>query len=450
MTTPTPAAELERRTLRKIVRRFVPLLICCYFALYLDRLNVSVAALTMNADLGISPAVFGLVAGAFFWTYSLLEVPSNWVVSKVGVRKWVTRIIISWGLVTMLTATAQGEVSLVLLRLLLGAAEAGFAPAMIVLVGKWFPASKRAGAISLMVSAVLLSGFGTPLSATIMTGFDGLAGMAGWRWMFLVTGLPAVILGFVFYRVIRDDPREATFLDDEEKAWLTARLAADAAALGDADRHTFLRGLLNPRVGYLVVMYILFAFSLFGFQFFVPQMLQQFGLETSAIGWVAALPPLLALGPMLWWSRHSDRSGDRVRHYAAAAAVSGAGFLLAGFSMDRPLVAIVGFCIAGIGIYSCIPLQLAIPSTFLTGAALAGGIGAINGLGNIGGYIGPQVTGIIREATGNFTAAVFVLSGAITLAALMAVAFSFWTPAAARRTEPVAAAPVPGGVLDPT
>jgi ACS family tartrate transporter-like MFS transporter len=433
MTSPT---DIESRTLSKIKWRFIPLLCCCYFALYLDRLNVSVAALTMNEDLDISPAVFGLVAGVFFWTYSLLEVPSNYVVSRVGVRVWVTRIIISWGLVTMLTAAAQGEVSLILLRLLLGAAEAGFAPAMIVLVGLWFPASKRAGAISLMVIAVLLSGFGTPLSAIIMTIMDGLLGLPGWRWMFLVTGLPAVVLGFVFYKVIRNGPNEATFLDADEKQWLTTRLAEDDAALGGRAAHPFLRGVLNPRVAYLVVMYILFAFSLFGFQFFVPQMLQQFGLGTIAIGWVAALPPLLAVGPMLWWSRHSDRTGERVRHYAAAAATAGIGFLIAGFSMSTPPIAIIGFCIAGIGLYTCIPIQLAIPSTFLTGAALAGGIGAINGLGNIGGYIGPQVTGIIREATGNFTAAVFVLSASIFGAAVLAVVFSLWqsrpTPAAPR------------------
>ncbi|TQM14617.1 MFS transporter [Pseudonocardia kunmingensis] len=440
MTTPP---DIESRTLRKIMWKFIPLLWCCYFALYLDRLNVSVAALTMNEDLGISPAVFGLVAGVFFWTYSLLEVPSNYVVSRVGVQVWVTRIIISWGLVTMLTAAAQGEVSLILLRLLLGAAEAGFAPAMIVLIGLWFPASKRAGAISLMAVAVLMSGFGTPLSAMIMTSTDGLLGLPGWRWMFLITGLPAVVLGFVFYKVIRNGPSEATFLDPDEKRWLITRLEADAADLGGNAAHPFLRGVLNPRVAFLVVMYILFAFSLFGFQFFIPQMLQQFGFGTNTIGWLAALPPLLAVGPMLWWSRHSDRTGERVLHYAAAAATAGLGFLIAGFSMSTPLIAMIGFCVAGIGLYTCIPIQLAIPSSFLTGAALAGGIGAINGLGNIGGYIGPQVTGIIREATGNFfTAAVFVLSASITGAAVLAVVFALWQ----RRPAPTAPSPV---VLDP-
>ena len=429
--------DIESRTLRKVARRFIPLLGCCYFALYLDRLNISVAALTMNDDLGISPAEFGLIAGAFFWSYALLEVPSNYVVSKIGVRTWVARIIVSWGVVTCLTAAAQGERSLVLLRLLLGVAEAGFAPAMIVLIGQWFPSSKRAGAISLMVIAVALSGFGIPFSAIVMTGTDGWLGLPGWRWMFVASGIPAIILGFVFYKVIRNRPGEATFLDDQEKAWLTAQLAEEDHALGGRDAHPFFRGVLNPRVAYLVVMYIMFAFSLFGFQFFIPQMLGQLGLGTGTIGWVAALPPLLAVGPMVWWSRHSDRTGERVRHYAAAAALAGVGFLIAGFTIETPWAAIVGFCIAGIGLYSCIPLQLAIPSTFLTGAALAGGIGTINGLGNIGGYIGPHVTGIVRESTGDFTAAVFVLSGAIFGAALLATIFSFWRGGA----ETVAARP---------
>jgi ACS family tartrate transporter-like MFS transporter len=440
--TTSPPLDIGTRTLRKVRRRFVPIICLCYFALYLDRLNVSVAALTMNADLGIGPAAYGLIAGAFFWTYALLEVPSNYVLSRVGVRIWVSRIIVSWGLVTMLTALAQGEGSLLLLRLLLGVAEAGFAPAMIVFVGMWFPAAQRARIISTLIVAVLLSGFGSPISASILTGMDGVLSIAGWRWMFVVTGLPAVVLGFVFYRVIRNGPREATFLAEDEKRWLVARLEADADALGGTAAHPFLRGLLNPRVAFLVVMYVLFAFSLFGFQFFVPQMLQQFGLGTTAIGWVAALPPLLAVGPMLWWSRHSDRTRERVRHFAAAAAVASLGFLIAGLSMDRPVIAIVGFCIAGIGLYTCIPLQLTIPTTFLTGAALAGGIGAINGLGNIGGYIGPQVTGLLREATGNFTAAVLVLGASILGAAALAMVFDRWQ----RRTARAAAAVAPAAV----
>ncbi|MGW4794956.1 MFS transporter, partial [Nonomuraea sp. NPDC004297] len=176
----TPPVDIRTRTLRKVMWRFLPLLGLCYFALYLDRLNVSVAALTMNAELGITPAIYGLVAGIFFWTYSLFEIPSNYIVSRVGVRVWVSRIIVSWGLVTMATAAAQGEISLMLLRLLLGIAEAGFSPAMLFFVACWFPPAQRAAAISLMVIAVPLSGFGTPISTHIMTGMDGLLGLAGW------------------------------------------------------------------------------------------------------------------------------------------------------------------------------------------------------------------------------------------------------------------------------
>lgn len=417
----TPPMDIRTRTIRKVMWRFLPLLGICYFALYLDRLNVSVAALTMNEELGITPAVYGLVAGIFFWTYSLFEIPSNYIVSRVGVRVWVSRIIISWGLVTMATAAAQSEISLMLLRLLLGIAEAGFSPAMLFFVACWFPPAQRAAAISLMVVAVPLSGFGTPISAHIMTGMEGLLGLPGWRWMFLVTGLPPVILGFVFYLVIRNRPADATFLDPDEKAWLTAELAKESEGLGGHAAHPFRRGVLNPRVAVLVVIYILFAFSLFGYQFFIPQILRQFGLDTNAIGWVAALPPVLAVVPMVWWSRHSDRTQERIRHFAAAAATASVGFLAAGLLIEQPVLAIAGFCVAGVGLYCCIPIQLSIPSTFLAGSALAAGLATINGLGNIGGYIGPQITGIIREATGDFTLAVLVLGAGILTSSALAL-----------------------------
>ncbi|GAA3698470.1 MFS transporter [Nonomuraea antimicrobica] len=417
----TSPVDIQTRTLRKVMWRFLPLLGLCYFALYLDRLNVSVAALTMNEQLGITPAVYGLIAGIFFWTYSLFEIPSNYIVSRVGVRLWVSRIIVSWGLVTMATAAAQGELSLMLLRLLLGVAEAGFSPAMLFFVACWFPPAQRAIAISLMVVAVPLSGFGTPISTHIMTGMDGLLGLPGWRWMFLVTGLPPVILGFVFYMVIRNRPTDASFLEPDERAWLTTELAKEAEGLGGHTANPFRRGVLNPRVAVLVVVYIMFAFSLFGYQFFIPQILRQFGMETNLIGWVAALPPVLAVVPMVWWSRHSDRSRERIRHFAASAATASVGFLAAGLLIDQPVLAIAGFCVAGIGLYCCIPIQLSIPSTFLAGSALAAGLATINGLGNIGGYIGPQVTGIIREATGDFRLAVLVMGVSIMGSAVLAL-----------------------------
>jgi ACS family tartrate transporter-like MFS transporter len=417
----TNPSDIETRTLRKVTRKFLPLLGLCYFVLYMDRLNVSVAALTMNKALGITPSVFGLIAGIFFWTYALFEIPSNYVVSRVGVRVWVSRIIVSWGLVTIATAAAVGANSLLLLRLLLGAAEAGFSPAMLYFIACWFPAAKRGTAMSLMVISVPLSGISSPVAAHIMTGLNGALGMDGWRWMFIITGLPAVILGFVFYKVTQNGPAEATFLEPDEREWLQRELSRETADLGGAAAARFRRGMLNPRVAVLVIVFVLFAYSLFGYQFFIPQILQQFGLGTNLIGWVAALPPILAIGPMLWWSRHSDRKQERIRHFSVAAATAAVGFLLAGTFTDRPVLAITGFCIAGVGLYTCIPIQLAIPSTFLSGPALAAGLATINGLGNIGGYFGPQITGLIRGATGNFTAAIMVFSAAILASSLLAL-----------------------------
>ncbi|MBE3015240.1 MFS transporter [Microbispora sp. NEAU-D428] len=413
-------ADIQTRTLRKVTRKFIPLITLCYIVLYLDRQNVAVAALTMNKQLGIGPAVYGLIAGVFFWTYSLFEIPSNYIVSRIGVRIWVSRIIVSWGLVTMATAAAAGENSLLVLRLLLGLAEAGFSPAMLFLIASWFPPGRRAMTMSLMAVAVPLAAVGTPVLTSVMTGMDGLLGMAGWRWLFLLSGLPAVVLGFFFYKVIRNGPEDAAFLSLEERDWLRAELSREHATLGvRGDR--FRHGVMNPRVLVLVVVYILFAFSLFGYQFFIPQILQQFGLGTNAVGWVAALPPLLAIGPMVWWARHSDRTKERSRHFAAAAATAGVGFLLAGLLVHHPAPAIAGLCVAGIGLYSCIATQLAIPSTFLSGAALAAGLATINGLGNIGGYFGPQITGLIRGATGDFAAALLVMGATILTASGVAL-----------------------------
>ncbi|MEU6646659.1 MFS transporter [Saccharomonospora sp. NPDC046836] len=417
----TTTTDIGTRTVRKVLRRFLPILILCYFALYLDRLNLSVAALTMNDELGITPAIYGLVAGVFFWTYSLFEIPSNYIVSRVGVRVWVARIIVSWGLVTMITAAAAGPGSLVVLRLLLGVAEAGFSPAMLFFLASWIPSSRRAAAISLMIVSVPLSGIGTPISMHIIDAMEGVAGMSGWRWMFLITGLPPVILGYFFYRIIRNRPADAQFLNPDERAWLESELAKERTSLGGEAKHSFFRGLANPRVAALVVVYILYAFSLFGYQFFIPQILKQFGLSNIAVGWVALIPPLLAVGPMLWWCRHSDRKQERIRHFAITGVLAAVGFCVAGLFLHEPFVAFVGFCLAGIGLYCCMPIQLSIPSTFLSGAALAAGLATINGLGNIGGYFGPQVTGIIREATGGFPVAVLVLSAAILASALLAL-----------------------------
>ncbi|ROS38574.1 ACS family tartrate transporter-like MFS transporter [Amycolatopsis thermoflava] len=404
--------------LRKVTRHFLPLIGLCYIVLYLDRLNIGVAALTMNSELGISATAYGFAAGVYFWSYTLLEPPSNWVLSKVGARKWISRIMVTWGLVTIGTGFVQGETSLTIMRVLLGVAEAGFSPGMLYFVSRWYPNARRGAAMSWIVTFICISGLGTPLM-THLLGLHGFLGLSGWRWIFILTGIPAVVLAFVCLKRLRDTPAEAGFLSAPERDWLTKVLADEAKGAVGHGPGAFRRGLAEPRVLLLVVVFVCVTFSLNGYQLWIAQMLKSFGLGTHAVGWVAALPPLLAIGPMLWWMRHSDRTRERGLHFCAAALVAAAGFTIAALSLGTPAVAIAGFCVAGIGLYTAMGVFITIPASFLTGAALAAGFGVINGLGNLGGYFGPQVAGLLKDATGGYGLAIGSFGAAMAVAALV-------------------------------
>ncbi|MFD4250144.1 MFS transporter [Amycolatopsis thermoflava] len=404
--------------LRKVTRHFLPLIGLCYIVLYLDRLNIGVAALTMNSELGISATAYGFAAGVYFWSYTLLEPPSNWVLSRVGARKWISRIMITWGLVTIGTGFVQGETSLTIMRVLLGVAEAGFSPGMLYFVSRWYPNARRGAAMSWIVTFICISGLGTPLM-THLLGLHGFLGLSGWRWIFILTGIPAVVLAFVCLKRLRDTPAEAGFLSAPERDWLTKVLADEAKGAVGHGPGAFRRGLAEPRVLLLVVVFVCVTFSLNGYQLWIAQMLKSFGLGTHAVGWVAALPPLLAIGPMLWWMRHSDRTRERGLHFCAAALVAAAGFTIAALSLGMPAVAIAGFCVAGIGLYTAMGVFITIPASFLTGAALAAGFGVINGLGNLGGYFGPQVAGLLKDATGGYGLAIGSFGAAMAVAALV-------------------------------
>lgn len=432
----TTAPGLDREVLRKVTLRFMPLIGLCYIILYVDRLNIGVAALTMNSDLGISASAFGFAAGIYFLSYTFCEPPSNYILTKVGVRVWIPRIMVTWGLVTIAMALVQGEVSLAVTRFLLGVAEAGFSPGMLYFVSRWFPNAYRGAAMSWIVTFICISGVGTPICTHIL-GMDGVAGIAGWRWLFILTGIPAIVLGFVCYRVLRDRPEQATFLDDRERAWLRTRLDEETERTPGHQQHSFVRGLLHPRVLVLIGGFICLTFALNGYQLWMPQMFAKFGLSTVEIGWLGALPPLLAIAPMLWWTRHSDRTKERAGHFAVAAGVAAVGFLSAAYLLDTPAAAIAAFCVAAIGMYSAMAVFITIPSSFLTGAALAGGFGVINGMGNFGGYFGPQVTGLIKDATGSFTGAVASFGIAMAASGAIVLALKFAT----RSTGKAAAAP---------
>ncbi|WP_430332834.1 MFS transporter [Rhodococcus sp. ACT016] len=418
---------LGARAVRKVMLRFMPVVGLAYIVLYLDRLNIGVAGLTMNQELGISASMFGFAAGIYFWSYTICEPPSNYILTRVGARRWITRIMITWGIVTIATGFVQGATTLVICRVLLGIAEAGFSPGMLYFVSRWFPNADRGRAMAWIVTFICISGLGTPITTYLLT-IDGFLGLSGWRWVFILTGIPAVIMAFVCFRVLRDSPAQAEFLTAEERGWLTKKLDEEAAdTASESGSHSFWQGLVHPRVLVLILVFICFTFSLNGFQIWMPQIYKQFGMTTTQVGWIAALPALLAIGPMIWWTRHSDRRRERPVHFAIAAGVASLGFAIAAAFFETPVVAIIGFCIAGIGLYSSMSIFITMPSSFLTGVALAAGFGVINGMGNLGGYFGPQVTGWIKDATGSFTPAIGVYSLVLALAAAIVLTLKYAT-----------------------
>ncbi|AJE80532.1 MFS transporter [Streptomyces albus] len=412
---------------RKVARHFLPLVGLCYIVLYLDRLNIGFAALTMNDELGISATMFGFVAGVYFWSYTLCEPVSNWVLSRVGARIWISRIMATWGLVTIGTALVQGATSLAVMRFLLGVAEAGFSPGMLYFVSCWFPHARRGMAMSWVVTFICLSGLGTPMM-THMHGLDGFLGLSGWRWIFVLTGIPAVLLALACYRRLRNTPAEADFLSAAERVWLTRTLEEEARGVDGNEKHSFRAGLAEPRVLLLVAVFICVTFSLNGYQLWTAQIFKSFGMSTTEVGWVAAIPPLLAVGPMLWWMRHSDRTDERGWHFCVAAAVAMVGFGVAAVSLSTPAVAVAGFCVAGIGLYTSMAVFISIPASFLTGAALAAGFGVVNGMGNLGGYFGPQVAGWIKDATGGYGLAIGAFGAAMAVAAVLILGLKKATP----------------------
>jgi ACS family tartrate transporter-like MFS transporter len=428
----TGAPTVPARTIRKVTLRFMPIIGLAYVILYLDRLNIGVAALQMNDELGLSASMFGFAAGVYFWSYTVCEPPSNYVLTRVGARRWIARIMVTWGLVTIATAFVQDAMTLVICRLLLGVAEAGFSPGMLYFVSKWFPNRERGRAMSWIVAFICISGLGTPITTHIL-GMDGVLGLSGWRWVFILTGIPAVLMAVVCFRVLRESPADAEFLAPDERAWLQETLREESDHReAVAGRHNFLQGLVHPRVLVLVLVFICFTFSINGFQLWMPQILAEFGLADNEIGWVGALPALAAIGPMLWWTRHSDRSGERPFHFAIAAGVCAIGFATAAVFFDTPVVAVVGFCVAGVGLYSALAIFITMPSSFLTGVALAAGFGVINGMGNFGGYFGPQVTGWIVDRTGSFALAVGVYAALMAVAGSIVVALKYATRAVDR------------------
>ena len=427
------SAELETRVLRKITLRIVPFVMLLYFIAFIDRVNIGFAALTMNKDLGFSPSVFGFGAGIFFLGYFLFEVPSNLILEKVGARLWIARVMVTWGMVSAAFAFISGDTSFYILRFLLGAAEAGFFPGIILYLSYWFPAQYRAGVVSLFMAAAPISVvLGSPISSALLE-MHGLLGLKGWQWMFLMEALPAVVLGFVVLVYMTDRPENAKWLKDDERNWLVNAMNAEHAAKAATASHSIWRGLADMRVLALALVYFGTSAGLYTLGIWAPQIIKEFGLSTMQVGLLNAVPPTVAVVAMILWARHSDRTGERTWHVVAACIAAAAGLMLAGSAMSVISV-VAALTLVNIGISAAKPPLWSMPTMFLSGSAVAAGIATINSIGNLGGFVGPAMIGWIKHLTGSFQGGLYFVAGLLVLSAVLTLVLS-----RSRRNSPATA-----------
>jgi ACS family tartrate transporter-like MFS transporter len=414
--------QARRSAVRKAAWRLLPFLCLCYTVNFLDRVNVGFAALSMNADLGFSPSVFGLGAGIFFAGYILFEIPSNLALQRFGARIWIARIMISWGIVATAMALVHNEASFYALRFLLGVAEAGFFPGIILYLTYWFPARERARIVSLFMAAVpLATVIGGPVSGALLE-MHGLLGFAGWHWLFIIEGLPAIGLGVIVLFFLDDRPEEARWLTPAERKALSATLAAEAEATRDVGYAGLGQALTRPRVFVLGLIYFCIVTGLYGIGFWMPQVIQTFGLEPLQIGFLTAIPYLVAACGMVVWGTRSDRTGERIWHIALPLMLGGAAF--AWSAVSGPLgLTMLALTLATLGVHAAIGTFWSLPTAILTGTGAAAGLALVNSMGNLAGLVSPTAIGLIKQATGSFTAALLFLAGALLLGALITLLF---------------------------
>jgi MFS transporter, ACS family, tartrate transporter len=392
---------LERATMRRVATRLLPMLILCYFVAYLDRVNVGFAALTMNKALGLTATIFGFGSGIFFLGYFIFEVPSNVILARIGARVWISRILVSWGVISALTAAAVGANSFVAIRFVLGLAEAGFFPGIILYLTWWFPSSYRSRIVALFMAAIPVSNIVGSLVSGVLLDLDGWAGLAGWQWLFILEAAPAIVLGVVFYFYMTDRPEQAQWLAPAERAWLIERLDSERRQREAIHSFTLGQALRNRRVLLLSLVYFGGAYSSYGLVLFQPQIVHRLAQGFGMTGVINAIPYVFAATAMVLWSRHSDRTGDRTGHAATAYLVASTG-LIACAMMTDPVMTMAMLVIAAMGGSSAAPCFWSLPTALLSGTAAAGGIALINALGNLGGFFGPYAFGLIKDATGSF------------------------------------------------
>jgi len=413
-----PAADFVEQTYRKVFWRLVPFLMLCYVVAYLDRVNVGFAKLQMSQELGFSETVYGLGAGLFFIGYFLFEVPSNVILHRVGARVWIARIMITWGIISAGFMFVNSATSFYIMRFLLGLAEAGFYPGVILYTTTWFPAHRRARVIAVFMSAIPVSGiFGNPLSGWIMDAFNGAYGLSGWQWMFVVEAVPAVLVGLAVFFYLDNRPSEAKWLNPAEQQVIERDIAADGAGK-EQSPHSIATVFRNGRIWFMSLIYFAFVTGQYGLTFWMPTIVKASGIQGNLnIGLVSAIPFLFAVFVMILLGRNSDRMRERRWHLIVPALCGAVGFVVAA-SAGSTVVAIAALAVAAGGVLTCAPLFWSLPTAFLSGAGAAAGIALINSVGNLAGFASPYVIGALRDSTGSTAAGMYALAGMLVIGAV--------------------------------
>lgn len=416
-------SEIHLRTMKKVAWRLIPFMILMYLINFLDRVNIGFAALDMNKDLGLSPSTYGFAAGILFVGYVAFEVPSNMILQRVGARVWLARIMITWGILATLMAFVATPWSLYVLRALIGCAEAGFFPGLLYYMMRWFPTEERGKAIAMFmlgnpISVIL----GAPLSTAILHFAQNFGGFAGWQWLFIIEGIPAVLIGIVTLFWLTERPENASWLEADERQWLTTKMATEAKIKDANTAHNpanFWRVFTHlPTLGLALSKFcVLLAF--FGITLWLPQIIKSLGtLSTFEIGFASAIPFIFSAAASVLIGRHSDKTGERKWHIALPAFLGAIGFVIASMATN-PLVSMAALCVAATGLWVSNTLFWALPAGMLSGASAAVGIAFINAFGNLGGFAGPYLTGWIRETTHSYVWALVMLGGFLTLSAII-------------------------------
>jgi MFS transporter, ACS family, tartrate transporter len=421
-----PSEDSARHVLSRVQRRLVPFAFICYVVAYIDRVNIGFAATELQRDLGLSQSEYGFGAGLFFLAYCLFEIPSNLMLERVGARRWIARILIGWGLVSMGTMFMRDVWSFMVARVLLGIAEAGFFPGMVLYLTYWIPSAERArtGALFMMAAPVAVI-VGGPLSEALLK-LDGWLGLAGWQWLFLVEGLPAVVLGLLALVVLTDRPEAAAWLAPRDREWLARTMAAEQAQRQATGHTTMATSFASGNVWLLSGVLFMHSLVNYGIFLWLPKMLQDVsGTRGFALSTITAIPFVAALAAMVLVGRHSDRTGERKLHVVACAVTSAVGLWLAAASQGSLWLLVSSFTLSQMAQRALVGPFWAMPPIFLGGTAAAAGIALINAIGNLGGFVGPAIMGLLRDLTGGYAGGLLVLSGALVVEALFALSLRF-------------------------